>query len=73
MIPTPGKNSGLFCRPNPALNFFRKNIPFLKKFCILNVNTKKRTQEFKKGDKNAKKNIITDTYIIRGGYGSWLR
>lgn len=52
MIRLPGNFSGLFCCPNPALNFFRKNIPFLKKFCILSINTKKEHRNLKKGDKN---------------------
>jgi len=52
MIRLPGNFPGFFA-VHPHTYFFRKNIPFFKKFCILNVNTKKRTQELKKGDKNA--------------------
>lgn len=64
MIRLPGNFSGLFCRPNPALNFFRKNIPFFKKFCILNVNTKKRTQEFKKKEIKMRKKILLLTLTL---------
>lgn len=47
-----------------TLIFFRKNIPFLKKFCILSINTKKRTQEFKKKEIKMSKKILLLTLTL---------